>query len=388
MDRTAAVGPLAGVTVLDLGTVGPGARACRILADLGAAVTRLDPPPGIGIELPFHAYSAMRGVRRCRVDLRHDAGRAVALDLAAGSDVVVDGFRPGVADRLGVGYDAVADRNPGVVHCAASGYGATGPRSNWTGHDLNYLAVTGFLHMGERSGDRPALPGATVADAAGGGMHAALAVLAALLARATSGRGRRLDVAATDGVLGLMAMHVEEHLATDSDPAPGSGILTGRFACYGVYRCADGGWITVAAVEPKFFANLCRELGRPELIGWQYDEHRQDELRTALDTAFGARTRDEWVDLLSPRDTCVAPVLSVAEACVDVHHQARGLVVQARHPQRGDLAQLGPVWAGSVRPAEPVALAADGHTDTAAVLDECGYPADEVQRLLAAHVVA
>ena len=382
-------GPLTGVSVLDLGTIGPGARACRILSDLGAAIIRLVAPAGIVTTLPFYAYSAMRGVRRCGVDLRADGGTTVALDLAAAADVVVEGFRPGVADRLGVGYRAVVARNPGVIYCAASGYGQHGPRAGWAGHDLNYLAVTGYLHAGERAGDRPTLPGATVADAAGGGLHAALAVLGALFARTNDPQrsGRYLDVAATDGMLGLMSMPVEEHLATGSDPGPGSGVLSGRYACYAVYECAGGGWLSVAAVEAKFFANLCRELDRADLVELQYDDDRQDEVRAALTAAFATRSRDEWTARLAHRDTCVAPVLSVAEVTQDAHHRERGLFITARHRERGSLGQLGAVWAASLPPAEPVVLPSDDQLDTDAVLGELGYPADRLRALRAAGAI-
>ena len=382
-------GPLTGVSVLDLGTIGPGARTCRILSDLGAAVTRLVAPAGIGTTLPFYAYSAMRGVRRCGVDLRTDAGTAVALDLAAAADVVVDGFRPGVADRLGVGYQAVLERNPGAIYCAASGYGQHGPRAGWAGHDLNYLGVTGYLHAGERIGDRPALPAATVADAAGGALHPALAVLGALFARTNDPQpsGRYLDVAATDGMLGLMSIPLEEHLATGSDPGPGSGVLSGRYACYGLYECAGGGWLSVAAVEAKFFANLCRELGRADLAELQYDDDRQDEVRAALTAAFATRGRDEWIARLAHHDTCVAPVLSVAEAAQDAHHRERALFTTARHREHGSFGQLGAVWAGSPPTAEPVVLPADDQLDTDAVLGELGYPADRLRALRTAGAI-
>jgi alpha-methylacyl-CoA racemase len=382
-------GPLTGVRVLDLGTVGPGARACRILGDLGASVTRVVAPAGIGTALPFYAYSAMRGVRRCGIDLRTDQGKAATLDLAVAADVVVEGFRPGVADRLGVGYHAVHARNARVVYCAASGYGQHGPRATWAGHDLNYLAVTGFLHAGERAGDRPTLPGATVADAAGGGMHAALAVLAALFGRANDPEqsGCYLDVAATDGMLGLMAMPIEEQLATGSDPGPLSGVLSGRYACYGLYECADGGWLSVAAVEAKFFDNLCRELDCPELAALQYDDDRQDQVRLAHTTTFATRDRDDWVARLADHDTCVAPVLSVAEATHDAHHRSRGLFATAQHRDRGSFGQLGAVWAGSVPPSEPVVLPADDQFDTDAVLGELGYTADRLRALRAAGAI-
>jgi alpha-methylacyl-CoA racemase len=381
--------PLADITVLDLGTVGPGARACRILADLGATVIRLTAPAGKALVLPFYAYGGLRGFRCCRVDLREEAGRAVALDLAARADVVIEGFRPGVVDRLGVGFEDVRAVNPSVVYCSATGYGQTGARAGWAGHDLNYLAVAGYLAAGEPAADgRPALPGATVADAAGGGMQAALAVMAALVGRASTGNGGYLDVAAADGMLGVMAMHLENHLATGADIRYGSDLLTGAYACYGVYECRDGRFLSVAAVEAKFFTNLCSQLDLPDLVAAQYDDDAQPAVRAALTEAFLARSRDDWVAVLARRDTCVAPVLSVDEVVQDEHLQARGLFLDAVHPSHGRLRQLGPVVAGASRPPEPLVLREQDESDTDAVLADIGYPRDRIESLRASGVIA
>ena len=208
-----AAGPLAGVRVLDFSTVGPAARSARWLADYGADVVKIGAPARAGavqIEPVFYAYSAHRGMRRIRLDLKADAGRAAFLRLAETADVVIESFRPGVVDRLGIGYEAVKAVNPGIVYCSTSGYGQDGPRSQWAGHDLNYLAVGGYLDCSGRGADGgPALPGATIADSAGGGMQAVMGILAALVARQSTGEGQHLDVAAADGVLALMSLYVE-----------------------------------------------------------------------------------------------------------------------------------------------------------------------------------
>lgn len=381
-------GPLDGIRVLDLGTVGPGARACRTLSDLGARITRLVPPAGIGTNLPFYAYGGLRGFERCSLDLRHPEGRAVARDLAGASDVVVEGFRPGVADRLGVGYSALRAANPALVYCAATGYGQDGPWAARAGHDLNYQGVAGYLASTEPAADGgPPLPGTTAADAAGG-MQAALAIVAALFARSRTGAGAYLDVAAVDGMLGLMAMHLENHLATGAEIGPGSDVLTGAYACYAIYECADGRWISVAAIEEKFFASLCAALDVGSLAAAQYDPSRQDELRAALATTFRGRTRDEWIEAVGDRDTCVAPVLSVGEVVHTEHFLARGRFVAAVHPEHGELRQLGPVTAGTVRPAEPVPLNAAGATETDQVLAAIGYDSARIAALRTAGVIA
>jgi alpha-methylacyl-CoA racemase len=382
-------GALDSVTVLDLGAMGPGARASRILADYGARVVRIDPPRRLGsIELPYYAYGAMRNIDRCRVDLKHDEGKAIALELATKADVIIEGFRPGVADRIGVGYDAIKATNPRVVYCAATGYGQSGPYSNWVGHDLNYLAVGGFLSTSGRNElGVPALPGSTIADAAGGGMHAAMAIMAALLRRVSTGEGTYLDVSATEGVLGLMAMNIDEQLATGVVPGPGHGVLTGRYACYGVYECLDGRCVALGAIETKFFNNLCREMGLSEWTSKQYDDDAQAELAQVLRSTFAQRVRDEWVALLANAETCLTPVLSVDEFLHDPQIAARGLLSEAAAPGGESFAQLGPVWAGTARPREPYVLAEEGASVAVSLLEELNYPRARIDDLLARGVV-
>ncbi|MDE0495187.1 MAG: CaiB/BaiF CoA-transferase family protein [Acidimicrobiaceae bacterium] len=389
---TARPGALEGTTVLDLSSVGPAARATRLLADYGARVVKVGPVPGragVATVPPAYAYSGHRGMRRVMLDLKAAGGRDAFLDLARGSDVVVESFRPGVVDRLGIGHEAVRAVNERIVYCSTSGYGQTGPRRDWAGHDLNYLAVSGYLHCSGRDGDgAPALPGATVADIAAGGMHAALAIMAALLRRERTGCGEHLDVSVADGALGMMALYADEHLSTGVDPGPGHYILTGRYACYGVYACADGEYLSVAAIEPAFWANLCRALDLKEYVDAQTDDSLQDEIREALATRFAAEDRDEWVRRLGPADCCVAPVNSVAEAVRDDQYLARGAVVKAEHPAEGPLEQIGPVWAGAALHDGSYSLPDPTDTDTAALLAEAGYDHDRLAALASAGVIA
>ncbi|MGH9186585.1 MAG: CaiB/BaiF CoA transferase family protein [Acidimicrobiales bacterium] len=346
---------LEGTTVLDFSTVGPAARCARLLADYGATVVKIGAPARAGsvqIEPAFYAYGGHRGMQRVRLDLKSDGGRDGFLGMAARADVVLESFRPGVAARLGVGYGAVKGVNPAIVYCATTGYGQTGPHAAWAGHDLDYLAVGGFLHCSGRGSDgQPVLPGATVADIAAGGMQAAVAVLAALVQRQRTGQGAYLDVSVADGVVWMLSLHVDEYLATGVAAGPGHGILTGRYACYGIYGTADGGWLAVAAIEPAFWANLCRALGLERWIPHQLDDEAQAAIRSDLQSAFAARNRDEWVAELAGDDTCVAPVLSVPELVADPQFVDRGVLVEARHPEHGSFRQVGPVLAGCVRAA-------------------------------------
>ena len=381
---------LEGVTVLVLASVGPAARAARWLADWGATVVEVGPIPrdrDLQITPPAHAYAAHRGMRRIMVDLQAENGRDAFLRLAAKADVVIESFRPGVVDRLGVGYEAVRVLNPGIVYCSTTGYGQTGPRSSWAGHDLNYLAVGGYLHCSgrdERGG--PALPGATVADSAAGGLHAVAAVCAALVARAATGEGVHLDVSVADGVLALMSLAIDEHLAEGVQPGPREGLLTGRYAWYDLYQAADGGWLAVAAIEAKFFANLCRILGCEQWIDRQYDDD-VETMRADFTAAFASRNRDDWVAELAPADACVSPVLDVPGVVADGQYGARGAFVEVTHPTSGRLRQVG---APLARQVDPVVLEIPDWTATATeeLLDEVGVAPDTVTAWRAEGVIA
>lgn len=377
--------PLAGTRVLDLTTVGPGPRCAGMLADLGAEVVRVGPPPAADRIVPAAwAYGAGRGVRRIGIDLKDPAGVDACLRIAAGVDVVVEGWRPGVAARLGLGADAVHAVNPSAVYASLTGYGQHGPYAAWAGHDLNYQAVTGALGAaGRRPDGGPALPGATFADSAGGGMHAALSICAALVRRAETGEGCVLDVAATDGMLALMGLALDETLATDRAVAPGSSTLTGRYACYDVYRCADDRWVSVGAIEPRFWANLCRALGCEQWIEHQHDDAVQDDVRADLAAAFATRDRDDWAAALGPADTCVAPVLDVDEVPSDPHLADRFVEVEVHG---GVLRQTGRVLAGAPH-VDRERGSAPGDTDAHALLREAGLSEAEIQDLQAAEVV-
>jgi alpha-methylacyl-CoA racemase len=388
-------GPLQGITVLDLSSVGPSARCTRLLADYGARVVKVAPVPSSEaepIQPPFFTYSGHRGMGRVLVDLKNPSGREAFLALTAQADVVIESFRPGVVERLGIGYEAVRRRNPRIVYCSTSGYGQHGPRAQAAGHDIDYLAVGGYLAMSTPgTGGAPPLPGATIADAAAGGMHAALAITAALAGRAASGEGAYLDVSVADGVLWLMSLPVDEQLALGDEPAPGHDILSGRFACYGVYETRDGKWLAVGAIEPKFFANLCRALGCADLIPLHMDDSAdtQSAIRSAFSAAFATRDRDEWVATLADADTCVAPVLSVAEVARDAGFAARGVLVSAHHPSHGTFCQLAPLLAGMARPAtQPIELPDPAQTDTTDLLEKAGVDGETIALWLAEKVVA
>ncbi|MAG30885.1 MAG: carnitine dehydratase [Deltaproteobacteria bacterium] len=377
---------LDGITVLNLGSVGPAARAARMLADYGARVVMIAPVSKKGAlqtKPVYHTYVAGRGFERMRVDLKADAGREALLRLVEQADVVIESYRPGVVDRLGIGWEAMRARNPGLVYCSTSGYGQDGPASTWAGHDINYLAMSGYLACSEpRSDGGPPIPGATIADSAGGGMQAVLAIMGGLVKRAASGEGSFLDVSAAEGILSLMGLSIDQYLATGEVAAPRQVLLTGRYAFYDLYEASDGKWVSVGAIEPHFYRNLCERLGHPEYKGDQYDEDKQDQIREDFRAAFKTRTRDEWTAELAPNDTCVAPVLTIPEVTQEPHWRERGIFMEAEHAEHGVFEQVAPILAGGVRGHSRHVVRLGDETDTRTLLNESGFSSQEISTLL------
>jgi alpha-methylacyl-CoA racemase len=378
---------LSGITVLDHSTVGPASRCTAILSDLGATVIKIGPVGGDRWPPPWFAYGAGRRTKRARFDLKAASGREAFIALANAADVIVDSFRPGVADKLGVGFEALHVHNPGLIYAATSGYGQFGPYRDRAGHDINYLAIGGFLAtQGARADGGPAIPGATVADSAGGGMHAAIAILAALVRRAHTNEGVFLDVSTTEGVLALTSLNVDEYLATGNEPGPGTTLLTGKYACYDVYRARDGKWLAVGAIEPKFFANLCSALGLPDLVKDQMNDERQDEVRAEISRVFETKDRDEWVREMGDADCCVTPVLSIAEVAEDVHLNARDVFTQIDGPDQEMKRQVAPVISGALR-GDRYEAVDPTHTDTAELLAMTSLDGADIEALIKEGVI-
>jgi alpha-methylacyl-CoA racemase len=381
---------LGGLRVVDLSAMGPGPRCMRLLADYGAEVIKVLRPAPPGDRLrgsPRAAYGWYRDVERIVIDIKTDEGHSLVHRLAAVSDVVIESFRPGVARRLGIGAEDMMARNDKLIYCAISGYGQDGPYAGWPGHDLNWLGMGGYLALQGRTADGlPAMPGAVVADSLGG-MCAANAVLAALVRRAERGTGAYLDIAVLEAVLRLTYVSIDQYLGTGERQEHDAGTLNGGAPYYGIYRTADDRFVTVAAIEPKFFANLCAALGVAALAG---DQHRQDRypaLRAALATRFATRTRDEWVGELGPRDTCVAPVYEIDEIAADPHMAARGMVWEAEHDELGKVSQVTPALTAGSRSQRNPLLRDLGVTNPEGALARIGIDRAGVKALRAAGVV-
>jgi crotonobetainyl-CoA:carnitine CoA-transferase CaiB-like acyl-CoA transferase len=311
---------LEGITVLDLTRLLPGGAATMWLASFGADVVKIE-QPGTGdyarTVSPALFEATNCGKRSIEIDLKDPADRATFLEWAARADVVVESFRPGVMDRLGCGYRSLSESNPRLVYCAITGYGQTGPWRDMAGHDVNYIAMAGLLDLTGTAGGPPAIPGAQIADLAGGAMQAVMGILLALLARERSGRGQFVDVSMTDGVAAMLPVAISRFHETGVPPERGASLLTGEFACYNVYPTADGRFLAVGALEPKFWANLCSALNREDWITDQYAESRQQELKDRLTAFFSTRTLAEWWAALREVECCVTPVRTVPEVLAD-----------------------------------------------------------------------
>ncbi len=323
-------GPLHGVRVIELAGIGPGPFACMMLADLGADVVRVDRAERVGKGSPdaVRVDVLSRGRRSVGVDLKHPEGVATVLELVERADVLIEGFRPGVAERLGLGPDVCLERNPRLVYGRMTGWGQTGPYAHMAGHDINYIALAGALHPIGRQGQAPVPPLNFVGDFGGGGMLLALGVCAALVEARASGAGQVIDAAMTDGSALLTAMF--HGLATTGawSTERGTNLLDTGAHMYDVYECADGEYISLGSLEPQFYAEMCERLGIPAEELPEYDRARWPEMKARVASVVRGRTRAEWCDLLEGTDVCFAPVLSLTEAPAHPHNVARQTFIE------------------------------------------------------------
>ncbi|MCL6517523.1 CaiB/BaiF CoA-transferase family protein, partial [Alicyclobacillus sp.] len=335
-----------------------------------------------------------RGKERVAIHLKDPAGQTAARRLAARADVLVEGFRPGVMARLGLGYDALAEMNPGLIYCSITGFGQTGPLRDVAGHDINYLAWAGALSLAGGEEGPPQVPGVQVADLGGGAWVAVTAILAALRQRDRTGRGQHLDVAMVDGVMSWLSVHAADAWALGRSPRPGERMLGGDFACYRVYETLDGRYLSVGAVENRFWRTLCQAVGLPQYADVQYapDPLRTEAIR-AFEAVFRSRTRDDWCEALAGLDVCVAPVLDVHEALTSPHARARkaGDPDGRRFPVRWSGAEEEGSGGSVVAPADPLPSDGEGQgrpgaawrigSHTLRVLREAGFSEAEIQQL-------
>jgi alpha-methylacyl-CoA racemase len=336
--------PLEGVRVLDLSRLLPGGFCSLLLADFGADVVKVE-DTGMGDYVrwaaPYYegaddsAKSALflalnRGKRSIRLNLKTDGGREALLRAVAEVDVVLESFRPGVLDRLGVGYEAMRAVNPAIVYCAITGYGQDGPLRDRSGHDMKYLGLVGLLGLTGGADGPPVQPAGQIADVGGGALMAAFGILAALRERDRSGAGQLVDVSMADGALSWLAMVAARYLADGVVPGRGRLELAGGLVCYRPYACADG-WVTLGALEPKFWQAWCRGVGREDLVEHQFDAPGSPA-HGEVEAIFAARTREQWRAFASEHDCCLEPVLDLDEALDSELVRAREMVVELDQP--------------------------------------------------------
>jgi crotonobetainyl-CoA:carnitine CoA-transferase CaiB-like acyl-CoA transferase len=394
--------PLEGLTVLDLSRLLPGGFCSCLLADFGADVIKVEdtgsgdylrwaPPRYEGAD-PTAGGAAFlslnRGKRSIQIDLKSEAGVGVLQRLARDADVLLESFRPGVLDRLGVGYERLRECNPGLVYCAITGYGQDGPLRDRAGHDINYLALGGLLDLtGERDGP-PIQAAGQIADIGGGALMAAVGILMALRERDRSGEGQFVDCSMFDGALSWLAMVAGPLLATGDAPRRGEQALAGRFNCYRPYECADG-WVSLGALEPKFWRTWCQGVGRTDLLEHAFDAPGSESHR-AVSEIFRARTRDQWTAFAAEHDCCLEPVLGLDEALESQLVRARDLVVALQQPGvTRPVRLLGLPIKLRGTPGDPSrapAPALGEHTDE--VLAQAGFAADEIAAMYAGGAVA
>ena len=380
------MGALDGVRVIELAGIGPGPFCGMMLADMGAEVVQVDRAGAVrggDPERPPGNVNA-RGRRSIGIDLKSPEGVETVLRLVEGADMLFEGFRPGVAERLGVGPDDCLARNPALVYGRMTGWGQEGPYASMAGHDINYIALAGVLaHLG-RHDSGPVPPMNLVGDFGGGGMYLAFGMVCALLEARTSGRGQVVDAAMVDGAASLMSF-IHGMLASGfHTPERGVNMLDTGAHFYDVYECADGGWISIGSIEPQFYAELVEKLGLdPERFGNQLDRSLWPELTEEVAAVVRTKTRDEWDAILEGSDVCYAPVLTAAEAAGHHHNVARGTFIEV-----GGITQPGPAPRLSRTPGEvrrPPAHAGQ-HTDE--LLAEAGFTDDEVAALRDSGAVA
>ncbi len=388
---------LDGIRVLDLTRLAPGPFCTMILADLGAEVIRIEepgPPTGrraqqagsAGVQMPGRSfagspYNALnRNKKSLGLNLKSGPGREVYARLAQRADVVVEEFRPGVAKRLGIDYETLAARNARLIYCAITGYGQSGPYRDVVGHDINYIATAGALSIMGPPGGKPAIPHNLLADYAGGGMHAAIGILAALMARHRTGQGQYVDVAMLDGTIALLAQTFSSFFANGKLPARGATRLDGGAPNYDRYETADGKYITVAALEPWFFANLCRALGREDLIEHEFDPQWSEEIRRVMTEAFKSKRRDEWFEILKQSDICVGRMLTLDEVADDPQVKARAMIVELESPGGEKVKQVGVSLKLSATPGSIRSLAPSLGEHTGEILESLGYTRETIER--------
>ncbi|HXZ36623.1 MAG TPA: CaiB/BaiF CoA-transferase family protein [Thermodesulfobacteriota bacterium] len=385
--------PLEGITILDLTRLLPGPYGTMLLGDLGAEVIKIEEPeqgdyarwypPHIN-QVGSRHLLLNRNKKSITLNLKKPEGRSILLKMVEkGADVLIEQFRPGVMDRLGVGYKDLEKVNSRLVYCALTGFGQDGPYRDLAGHDINYIGIGGILGITGPKGGPPALPGTQIADLVAGGLYAVIGILTALMGRLKTGRGQFVDVSMLDGVVSLIPDSAALFFAEGESPRMGERRLTGGLPQYQTYRTKEGKYLAVGALEDKFWANLARALGKPD---WaqrvpKEKEPRTQEIKEEMIRIFLTKTRQEWLDILMKEDTCVTAVHSLEETFSDPHVLHRNMLVEVPHPKAGRIRQIGVPIKFSETPGEVLTPAPEIGEHTEEILKGLGYNQQSIERL-------
>jgi len=385
--------PLEGIKILDLTRLLPGPYGTMLLGDLGAEVIKIEEPergdyarwnpPQINRVGSRHLL-LNRNKKSLTLNLKAPEGKAVLRRMVEqGADVLIEQFRPGVMERLGVGYKDLEKVNPRIIYCSLTGYGQDGPYRDLAGHDLNYIGIAGVLGLTGQKGGSPVIPGIQIADLIGGGLYAVIGILSALMARQKTGRGQYVDISMLDGVVSLLPDSAALYFAEGKAPRAGERRLGGGLPQYQVYQTQDGKYLAVGALEEKFWANLSRLIGRPE---WAEKiprelEPRCEEIQKEMARLFKTKTQKEWLDLLMHEDTCVTAVQSLDEVFADPQVRSRQMLVETTHPKAGRVRQIGVPIKFSETPGEIRMPAPEIGEHTEEILGELGFAQEDIDRL-------
>jgi crotonobetainyl-CoA:carnitine CoA-transferase CaiB-like acyl-CoA transferase len=385
--------PLEGLKVLDLTRLLPGPYGTMLLADLGAEVIKIEEPEqgdyarwySVRIQnIGARHLLLNRNKKSITLNLKNPEGRTIFLKMVKdGADVLIEQFRPGVMDRLGLGYKELARINPRMIYCSLTGFGQDGPYKDLAGHDLNYLGLGGILGLTAPKGEKPIVPGVQVADLVGGGLYSVIGILTAIVNRQKTGRGQYVDISMFDGIVSLIPDAAAMFFAEGESPRAGERRLLGGLPQYQVYQTQDGKYVAIGALEEKFWANLCKGIGKPE---WAEEipkekEPRSAEIMAEMARIFKTKTQKEWLDILMKLDACVTAVQTIEEVFKDPHVLHRKMVVQTEHPQAGPLPQIGVPIKFSDTPGEIRTPAPEIGEHTEEILKKLGYKVKEIEQL-------
>jgi crotonobetainyl-CoA:carnitine CoA-transferase CaiB-like acyl-CoA transferase len=379
-------GALEGVTVLDLSRLLPGPYCSMILADHGARVIAIEDKKQYaadGLFLP----TVQRNKRHMTLDLKTVEGREIFFRLAATADVVIEGFRPGVVERLGVDYDSVRRVRPDIIYCSITGYGQSGPCRDRVGHDVNYLGHAGVLDLMGDPERPPSIPGIQIADIAGGGMNGAIGILLALFARQRTGQGQHIDIAMTDGMLAMLPVAQYWQSFSGQPPRRGENLLSHRYACYNTYETADGRHVAVGALESRFWKGLCAQMGMARYADLQFDETRRQEIIDAFRAAFRTQPLAHWEATLGRMDLCVSAIRTLAEALAAPMFRQRAMVLAVALEGGTEETALGVPVKLSATPGSVRTPNARFGQHTREILAEYGYTPEQIKAFEARNVI-